>query len=104
MPKPVTDSERQAILAELRDGQSVHAIACRHHREPKTIKRIAAAAGVSIKPRGGPDCRLGAILKGYRIGTRVGVEPTPNERRTQLIMRLKEKHGRAIARLLNLRP
>ena len=103
MPKPVTDSERQAILAELRDGQSVHAIA-RHHREPKTIKRIAAAAGVSIKPKGGPDCRLGAILKGYRIGSRVAVELTPNERRTQLIVRLKEKHGRAIARLLNLRP
>ena len=105
MPKPVTDSERQAILAELRDGQSVHAIACRHHRDQKTIKKIAAAAGVSImKPNGGPDCRLGAILQGYRIGTRVAVELTPNERRTQLIVRLKEKHGRAIARLLNLRP
>jgi len=67
--------------------------AVRHHREPKTIKRIAAAAGVSIKPRGGPDCRLGAILMGYRTGTRVAVDLTPNERRAQLIVRLRAKHG-----------
>jgi len=101
----VTDAERESVLAALRDGQSVHAIAKQHHRDQKTIKKIAAAAGVSImKSKGGPDCRLGAILKGYRIGTRVAVELTPNERRTQLIVRLKEKHGRAIARLLNSRP
>jgi hypothetical protein len=106
MPKRiVTDTERESVLAALRDGQPIRDIARQHNRDQKTIKKIAAAAGVSImKPKGGPDCRLGAILKGYRIGTRVAVELTPNERRTQLIVRLKEKHGRAIARLLNLRP
>jgi hypothetical protein len=106
MPKRIViDTERETVLATLRDGQPIRDIARQHHCDQKTIKKIATAAGASImKPKGSPDCRLGAILKRYRIGSRIAVELTPNERRTQLIVRLKEKHGRAIARLLNLRP
>ena len=101
----VTDTERESVLAALRGGKSVHAIAKQHRRDEKTIKKIAAAAGVSTpKPKGSPNYQLGALLRGYRVGSRVAVELTPNERRTQLIVRLKEKHGRAIARLPNLRP
>jgi hypothetical protein len=90
----ITDAERESVLAALRHGQSVHVIAKQHRRDQKTIKRIAADAGVSLpKPKGGPDCRLGAILMGYRTGTRVAVDLTPNERRAQLIVRLRAKHG-----------
>lgn len=89
MAKPVTDDEREAIIADLRSGGTIHGVAKQRGRAKGTIAKIAREAGVDV----GESARS-RVARAREVRLAVSAE-----QRAELAVELRGKLVEAMGRL-----